>query len=86
MNPHALPPVAPPPPPEEHSLWQLTKAGHLAEARVRATPAGPELRLLINGELWWSQVVRPANEEALAAAADLKRNAFEVKGWGRPEH
>jgi hypothetical protein len=62
-------------------LWQLTKGGHLAEARVRATPAGPELRLLIDDELWWSQVVRPATEDALTAAADLKREAFKAKGW-----
>lgn len=83
MNPHALRLVPPPPPPSEHPLWTLTKAEHQAEARVRATPFGPELRILIDGELWWSQVFQPPTEDGMTAAADRKRDEFEAKGWAR---
>lgn len=87
MNPHALRqmPPPPPPPPTEHPLWTLAKAGHQAEARVRATAFGPELRVLIDGELWWSQLFQPATEEGMRAAADRKKDEFEAKGWNQPE-
>lgn len=81
MNPHALRLVPPPPPPTEHTVWTLTKDARQAEARVRATPFGPELRILIDGELWWSQVVRPPDTSAVEAAAELKRLEFTAKGW-----
>ncbi len=81
MNPPALRLVPPPPPPSEHGLWTLEKAGHQAEARVRATPFGPELRILIDGELWWSQMFQPPTEAGLHAAADRKRGEFTDKGW-----
>ena len=77
-----LPPAAPAPPTYgEHPLWTLRKRDLQVEARVRATPAGPELRLLIDGELWWSQVFQPPTEEALTAAAERKRLEFTAKGW-----
>ncbi len=64
MNPHALRLVPPPPPPPvEHLLWTLTKRTHQVEMRVRATPFGPELRIAIDGELWWSHMYRGATEE-----------------------
>lgn len=58
------------PPPSklpEHVLWTLTKTGRLAEARVRMTPLGPQLRFFIwgrektrdDGDLLWSQIFRP---------------------------
>ncbi len=81
MNPHALRLVPPPSPPVEHRLWTLAKAEHWAEARVRATPGGPELRILIDGELWWSQLFQPATEAGLTDAAERKREEFEAKGW-----
>lgn len=67
--------------PDEHHLWALTKAGRHVEARVRATALGPELRILIDGELWWRQVVRPLTDDALTAAADRKHGEFSAKGW-----
>lgn len=82
MNPHALRLVPPPPPPVEHRLWTLAKATRQAEARVRATPFGPELRILVDGELWWSQLFQPATEDGMTAAAERKREEFEAKGWG----
>lgn len=65
----------------DHALWSLAKAGHRVDACTRATLAGPELRIAIDGELWWSQVVRPPTEAALTAAAEAKRRDFEAKGW-----
>lgn len=65
----------------EHILWTLTKREHRVYARVRGTPAGPELRILIDGELWWSQVFQPPTEEGFTAAAERKREEFEAKGW-----
>lgn len=81
MNPHALRLVPPPPPPREHALWTLVKEGHRAEARIRETPFGPELRILIDGELWWSQAVRPPTVDAIESTAELKRLEFAAKGW-----
>jgi hypothetical protein len=66
---------------EEHPLWQLQKRAHSVDARVRATPGGPELRILVDGELWWSQLFQPATEAGIAAAAERKRDEFEAKGW-----
>lgn len=74
-------PAAPAPVPVDHPLWTLTKRDHRVDAVVRATPGGPELRLLLDGELWWSQLVRPATEDALTALADEKRGEFVAKGW-----
>lgn len=65
----------------EHPLWRLRKRDHHVEARARATFAGPELRILIDGELWWSQVFQPATAQGLTAAAERKRHEFEAKGW-----
>lgn len=73
--------VPPPPPPREHGLWTLVKGEHRAEARVRATPYGPELRILIDGELWWSQLFQPATEAGMGDAADRKREELQAKGW-----
>jgi hypothetical protein len=72
------------PPPEQHSLWRLMKRDHTVDACVRATPAGPELRILLDHDLIWSQVIRPPTEDALTAAADTKRAEFEAKGWTLP--
>lgn len=78
-------PSSPPSPSDvEHPLWTLEKRDHLAAARVRATAAGPELRILIDGELWWSQQIRPATEDALRELADRKREEFKAKGWAAP--
>ena len=80
-----MPPPAPAPPVfAEHRVWMLTKRTHQAEARVRATPAGPELRILLDGELWWSQLFQPATEAGMTDVADRKRGEFLAKGWSTP--
>lgn len=68
-------------PPVDHPLWTLTKRDHRVNAVVRATPGGPEVRILLDGELWWSQVVRPATEDTLTALADAKHAELSAKGW-----
>ena len=47
-NPAAIP---------EHTLWTLRKDVRRVEARTRMTPIGPELRICVDGELLWSQVL-----------------------------
>lgn len=64
-----------------HALWSLTKRTHRVDCGVRATPSGPEIRINLNGELWWSRVYRGATEETLTAEADRKRDEFIAKGW-----
>lgn len=81
-----LPPAAPAPPEaEEHPVWRLTKRGHYVDARVRVTPHGPELRILLDGDLIWSTVVRPPTEDTLTGVAETKRAEFEAKGWALPD-
>ena len=63
----------------EHPLWSLHKKGHAVEARRRMTPGGPELRIVIDGDLWWSRVCPTA--AAVQAAADTKHAEFLAKGW-----
>jgi hypothetical protein len=51
----------------EHVLWRLAKNNRFAEARVRLTPIGAELRFFIfdadaapeDQQLLWSQLFRP---------------------------
>lgn len=66
-------------------MWTLEKRGHQVQARVRTSSLGLELRIMLDGELWWSQVVRPATDDALTAAAEQKLEAFEAKGWRHPD-
>lgn len=76
---HGPAPVLPAMP--EHALWTLTKPGHTCAATVRATPWGPELRIAVDGELFWSHVYRDATEDVLTAAAEQKRVEFQSEGW-----
>jgi hypothetical protein len=73
---------APNPSYPEHFVWALEKAARRTEARTRAVPNGVELRIYVDGELWWSRVVRDL--AALESLADEQRLAFEGKGWTRP--
>jgi hypothetical protein len=76
----------PPPaaPAADHFLWALEKPGHRVECRARHTPGGPELRIVIDRELWWSRLYRGAAPGELALGADTKRLEFEAKGWTQP--
>ncbi|MGE0363052.1 MAG: hypothetical protein AB7R67_20230 [Vicinamibacterales bacterium] len=65
----------------EHSVWALEKAGHTCAGSVRATPWGPELRVVVDGELLWSHVYRGATDDELTDAVDRKRAEFEQEGW-----
>ena len=75
-------PQPPTAPIAEHHLWTLSKAGHHVEARARTTVLGPELRILIDGELWWSRVCPTL--AAIEVAADTKHAEFHAKGWAAP--
>jgi hypothetical protein len=68
----------------DNSLWALEKGGHRMECRVRASPFAAELRIVLNGELWWSNVYSGRPDTALEQVAESKRAEFEAKGWTRP--
>ena len=62
------------------AVWTLTKNGHGAHAVAREIAGvGIELRYLWDDELRQSQVYR--NSEALAEAANAKRDELIVNGW-----
>jgi hypothetical protein len=71
----------------EHSLWRLEKTVHVlkrqqtrfAEARTRMTPLGPEIRIYVDGELLWSQVLRDGRD--VGASSEEKRGDFLALGW-----
>jgi hypothetical protein len=68
------------PPVREERLWALVKGARRAEATVRLTPAWPELRISVDGELFWSRVYRGAGDD-LVEASDAKRLEFVDLGW-----
>lgn len=51
----------------ETSLWTVERAGYLVEARRREVELGPELRVFLDGELLWTQVIRDGTLEQLSA-------------------
>lgn len=65
----------------ERSLWTLVGHGRTVEARTRIVPLGPELRVYVDGELLWSQVIRDGSLEALSADT---RAHWAAKGDGPP--
>lgn len=75
----------------EHVLWTLSKTGRHAEARVRMTPLGPELRFFTwrsdktrdEGDLHWSRINRPQDGggAALGVDAEEQRREFIALGW-----
>lgn len=69
-NPAAIP---------EHTLWTLRKDVRRVEARTRMTPVGPELRICVDGELLWSQVL--PDGRAVGELAAEQRRALEGRGW-----
>jgi hypothetical protein len=76
--------TSPADPPADQFLWALEKRDHRVECRVRATPGGAELRVVLDGELWWSRLFRGAPLSDLENAAEVKRIDFTLKGWTRP--
>lgn len=70
VDPRALP---------EHTLWRMTKGTRVVEARTRMVPLGPELRIWLDGELLWSQVLRDGRDVGDLAAET--RAAWCAKGW-----
>lgn len=63
----------------EHSLWTVTKGTRTAEARVRMTPGGIELRFYVHEELIWSQLFQDGRE--LGELAEQKKAEFQAMGW-----
>ena len=86
------PPAPPPPPADEQSYWRVTKRDpksnvRIAEARVRRVPdVGLELRILVGGELAFSQLSHPLSDlRLLGHLSECCREAFERLGWTRVE-
>lgn len=75
----------------EHVLWTLKKTGRFAEARVRQTPIGPEIRFFFwradksrdDGDLLYSFIFRERDggSRALGELAERKRREFLALGW-----
>lgn len=71
----------------EHVLWTLRKGERRAEARVRMTPIGPELRFFATSQttgeldLLWSMIYKDGEGGNLGDDADLKRREFLRRGW-----
>lgn len=64
------------------SLWTLRKDIHEASDHVRSIDGvGLELRFMIDGSLYHSQIFR--DWPALEQAAREKRGDFEERGWRR---
>ena len=59
----------------------LTKKGHQVRATTRMTPGGPELRITVAGELWWSRVYRGGDGHLLGEESTKKRDEFAARGW-----
>ena len=85
-------PPAPPPPVQEQTYWRVSQCdekGHtrIAEARVRRVPdIGLELRILVGGELAFSQLFRPLSDlRLLGHLSERCREDFERLGWTRVE-
>jgi hypothetical protein len=66
------------PSPDDRLLWLLLKGERCAQAVVRVLDFGLELRVTVDTELRWSQLVR---DGTIAALALEKRRAFEERGW-----
>lgn len=75
----------------EHVLWVVRKEARLADARVRQTPLGPELRFFVwraektrdEGDLLYSFIFREQDggSRALGEMAEVKRREFVARGW-----
>lgn len=69
--------------PHDRPLWVLVKPGRRVEAVVRTVAGvGDELRILVSGDLRWSQLFR--DDDALQAASIARRAELEAAGWQDP--
>ena len=67
-------------PAPERVLWRLTKGERIAEARVCEMNHGCELQFLVDGTLWWSQLLCPKSGELMPRAIQ-RREELERLGW-----
>lgn len=67
-------------PAPEFVLWRLTKGERIAEARVCEMSHGCELQFLVDGTLWWSQLLDPKSGELMPRAIE-RREELERLGW-----
>jgi hypothetical protein len=65
----------------ERVVWQVSRDGHFAEARVRDTRSGRELRILAGGELVWSRRFRSDAEAECESAARAIQIVYEADCW-----
>ena len=63
--------------------WTARKGERTAESRARVLPGvGLELRILVDGELVWSRLVRLGGEvKLLGHLSERCREDFEKLGW-----
>jgi hypothetical protein len=71
----------PEPPSLEHALWQLVKRGRTVAAVARQVPFGTELRISVDGELYWSRLYRDGHGHLLGEESDKKQGEFAALGW-----
>jgi hypothetical protein len=71
----------PDPPPIEHALWQLAKGSRTVAAVARQVPFGTELRISVDGELYWSRLYRDGHGHLLGEESEKKRGEFIERGW-----
>jgi hypothetical protein len=64
------------PPPDDRLVWRLLKGERCAQAVLRVLDFGLELRISVDEDLRWSQVVRDGTLDALASE---KRRALEER-------
>ena len=67
-------------PASERVLWRLRKGERIAEARVCEMAHGRELKLLVDGILWWNQLLCVESGDLMPRAI-ATRNEFERLGW-----
>jgi hypothetical protein len=79
----------PPPPPgtsgpllNEQTLWIAERDGRTAEGRIRVYRHGIEFRLIVFGELTFSQLRRKGEEvRELGFLSERAREHFRARGW-----
>ncbi len=78
-------PETPAPPPDplgaDHVQWTLAKDGHQAQLAVRDHSEGLELRVLVDGLLAFSDVIRRHDGRDLRAVSEHHRTEFLERGW-----
>jgi hypothetical protein len=69
--------------PDDDVLWALEKAGQRLVCRVRTTRFATELRVMRDGEPWWSYVYSGKRDTAVEEVSEAKRAELEGQGWTR---